>query len=285
MKKKKIIFIGNRMGVLDSIIQGNGMEVIKVFAPIHNHLNIKNNALKKITFLFSSCEKLKVIREIQANDYDILVSNGCPFVLPVSEIKKSGQLFINIHPSYLPFLKGQHPVNGVIYNQLKFFGATVHHMNDEADTGNIIYQKKVRYTSDIDLALLYRLCFELEIHCFNKAINILKKHHWNFPGFPQESIGCTFNRKASMMMPDIRNNSIRDVLIAINAFGIEGQGCIIDAGGNKLKVIEAEEVKNPFVIKKYVQALPGDVLLKYENKLLVKCPDGILKLTKFSRSE
>jgi methionyl-tRNA formyltransferase len=83
-------------------------------------------------------------------------------------MKKSHQIFINIHPSLLPDLKGKHPINGAILFDRKH-GVTCHHMDDGIDTGSVIANIEIPITDDLDLGLLYQLSFIAEGEVFEKA--------------------------------------------------------------------------------------------------------------------
>lgn len=47
-------------------------------------------------------------------DWDLLISNGCPYILPASEFQKEGRVLVNIHPSLVPDLRGKSPINGAL---------------------------------------------------------------------------------------------------------------------------------------------------------------------------
>ena len=51
---------------------------------------------------------------------------------------------INLHLSYLPFSRGAHPIYWSIIEK-KPLGITIHEINEGLDTGNIIFQKKIKF--------------------------------------------------------------------------------------------------------------------------------------------
>ena len=64
---------------------------------------------------YVSIESKKQLLELIKNtEFDVLVSNGCPYILPITKLRKKDEIFINLHPSLLPDLRGIHPVNGAI---------------------------------------------------------------------------------------------------------------------------------------------------------------------------
>ena len=102
-------------------------DLVKVFA-------VKGSCLEKdlqeIGYNYKSIvSKEQLVDDINMLDFDCLVSNGYSYILPVSMMKKYNQIFISIHPSLLPNLKGRHPINGAIFFDRKQ-GVTCHHMDD-----------------------------------------------------------------------------------------------------------------------------------------------------------
>ena len=161
----KFIFIGNRINVLKKMIELK-CEIVEIFAVkesfLERELKILNIPYKRIE------NKVNLVEAIINTEFDCLVSNGCPYILPVSKIKKINQKFINIHPSLLPDLKGKHPINGALLFERRH-GVTCHHMDDGIDTGDIISNIEIPLDSQIELQLLYQLSFKAEAEVFYKA--------------------------------------------------------------------------------------------------------------------
>ena len=164
MDKRKYLFVGTRFFCVEKMLELN-LDVS--YAVIKD--SIVANELEKRNISYIEIKNKKHLIEIIENsDFDILISNGCPYILPVSKLKKENQLFINIHPSLLPDLKGINPVNGaILFDRPQ--GATCHLMDDGIDTGSIISQVKVCDTPDMPLDLLYQLSFLAEAEAFKKA--------------------------------------------------------------------------------------------------------------------
>ena len=122
----KYIFVGNRANVFKKMLQMN-CDLVKVFAVKGSYLE---KDLQEIGYNYKSIvSKEQLIDDINMLDFDCLVSNGYPYILPVSMMKKYNQIFINIHPSLLPNLKGKHLINGAIFFDRKH-SVTCHHMDD-----------------------------------------------------------------------------------------------------------------------------------------------------------
>lgn len=111
--------------------------------------------------------RAEMVSRLEEKEFDVFVSCGCPWILPISKIKKENQIFINIHPSLLPDLKGKSPILEAI-EQNKPMGATIHHMVDEVDSGPIIAQIPINPDRN-NLNECYRSVFVAEVKVFKMA--------------------------------------------------------------------------------------------------------------------
>jgi len=71
-----------------------------------------------------------------ANDYDIGISFMYQYKVPAEEV--NSHTWFNFHPAPLPEYKGRNLCYHAIMNGEKEFGATVHYMDENFDTGDII---------------------------------------------------------------------------------------------------------------------------------------------------
>tara|TARA_B100000787_G_scaffold137192_1_gene106057 strand:- start:643 stop:1482 length:840 start_codon:yes stop_codon:yes gene_type:complete len=278
----KVLFIGNRSNVLQELLKK--VDKLEILALKDSYLEAYciNNSINYLSFVFK--DKDFVIKKVTDIDYDILVSNGCPFILPIVN-----RLMLNIHPTYLPYLKGKSPINGVIYNSYKFFGATIHLIDSGVDTGKIIFRKKIELTDDIDLGLVYYLSFELEKEVFMKGWCILNELNFKADLISNQDNeeGSVFNRSESKRVISFKTMSANDIHRVIRAFGIYSQGALLKDNlivNDKIidKIYESEVIVNSFLNNKFKNEIPGSVVLKYDNKFLIKCLNGLIKIKSFS---
>jgi len=278
---RKNIFLGSRTHVY-SEAKKMGVQFEHIFA-------LKNSLLESMLVAdnveyrsFDMAQKYEVLDFLYQCEFDVLISNGCPILFPVEKFKPN-QILVNIHPTYLPFLQGKTPLNGVFYNEYPFYGATMHLIDANIDTGNIVYQHREELTEDIDLGLLYYLSFELEGFVFRKGWEILRSHDFNYLGERQRGKGDYFNRTKDKQTVDFRKMDNREIQRRVKSFGIGSQGCIAYLEKEKLKVFEVQEIIHRTLLKKFKENSPGEILLEYDNKLLVRTKDGILKVARFQK--
>jgi len=155
--------------------------VIKVFA--------KERHVRKIKLYLNS---LNLENEIYTIDS---TPSNKPFVLGVSygfdkKITKDLLLqpklgFVNYHPAPLPEYRGRFAMCDAIKNQVMRWGVTVHYMDEEYDTGDII---KIKYfdlheppkSTDEMMALSHYFMFEL----FKETILVI--YNGNVKAIPQD---------------------------------------------------------------------------------------------------
>ncbi|MEO5949567.1 MAG: formyltransferase family protein [Candidatus Saccharimonas sp.] len=279
---KRVVVIANRLNVLQCLEDLGGIEIIKLYvlegSLLHKQINTIHIGKRVAVDVFTMKEKVRLLDELRRLDFDVLISNGCPFILPVKELKRDGQLFINIHPTLLPDLKGKTPLNGVFMTHRKYIGATMHYIDDGIDTGNIIAQEKVKLTPDIDQGLVYNISFDLEKAVFDKGWKLLQKHKFLFSGTRQKGTGTYFNRTDDNQTANVEVDSTDTILDKIRSFNIRGQGTRLLTRKYSYLVYAAERIVNPYLLNKYKTVTPEDVALKYDNKLMIKTLDGMIKL-------
>lgn len=101
MGDTKFLFLGTKINVLEYMVDLK-LEINIIVPNDSNIVDYLKN--KKLSFQTFS-KKSELVDLITNTDFDVLISNGCPYILPISQIKKAGQIFVNIHPSLLHDLK------------------------------------------------------------------------------------------------------------------------------------------------------------------------------------
>lgn len=281
--KKQIVFIGNRAGVLDVCLAEPDWQVDAIFALRGSMLETDLAARPLTHTSFTFADKEAVLTQLEAMAFDILVSNGCPFILPISRLRRENRLFLNTHPSLLPHLKGPHPVNGLFLQGHRHFGATTHYMADEVDAGEILAQRQVALTPDLDAGLAYRLSFELEAEAFREGVAALKAADYSHAGQPQPPGGSFYKRTPADQMADATREPAVEIERKIRAFGIRSLGVTLTTLQGVYRVFEGCAVTHPEANRRFGRGTPGAVVLMYDGKLLVETPDGLVKLVDYEK--
>ena len=282
---KRVIFIGNRSNCLEYFLdRKNDFLLVATFvlydSPLHDKLQISNE-LSFSTFHDTRDSWKKIKRVLSSKDYDLFISNGCPFIIPITKLKEINPtaIFLNTHPTYLPYLKGRTPLNGILWFELGFLGATTHLIDDGIDTGNIVYREKLELTDDLDQGLIYFLSFEYEKIVFRKAMEKLIESDYQYSGYKPKETGSYFNRSSEVFKIDFAKDGAAEIIRKINSVGIKSQGNEFKLTNGRTYVgHNAERIRNKFLLNYYADAVAGTLCHNYSDKLLVKVSDGLLKI-------
>lgn len=280
---KRVLLIGNRFSVLNGLPQLPLLRLTTLVAPEGSSLASASvpDGCQKIVFARSG--QAEILSLISRTEFDFLISNGCPFIIPVSKIRRPHQLFLNVHPSLLPEGRGPSPVNAVILNQQTDFGATLHYMDDGVDTGPIIHQVRMSATNDLDLALLYHFTFMMEERAFVEGMKKLIDTGFLFKGDPQSGTGSYYSRKRAHQRVDFSVMSDEEIVRRISAFGIRSQGVEAETSEGIYCLFDAVKIVNPDLLDLYAAREPGSLLLEHDQSLLIKSRDGVIKVRSFTK--
>ena len=107
-----------------------------------NH-NIKHHIFSRTDFY----ETQNTLKILQNEKIDFIVLAGFLWLIPEYLINAYPNKIINIHPALLPKyggkgMYGMHVHEAVVANKEKESGITIHFVNKEYDTGNVIFQAK-----------------------------------------------------------------------------------------------------------------------------------------------
>ena len=78
---------------------------------------------------------------MKALEVDAAVVCSFNYKIPKILLESTKDGFLNVHPSMLPKYKGGNPYSRVIMNGETETGVTIHFMDENFDTGDIIAQK------------------------------------------------------------------------------------------------------------------------------------------------
>jgi methionyl-tRNA formyltransferase len=265
----RFAFVGNRRFVLQQMLR-DGVEPDTVFAIAGSHLH-RELERGDVRMAYSTISnKAELIDRLIAGGFDTVVSNGCPYILPISKLPEAR--YVNIHPSCLPDLKGVDPVIGSVLHA-RDSGATCHVMDDGVDTGPIIAQVRIPYSPDLDVTTLYQLSFVAEQRVFSQALER------NF--IPQTlQIPCAddiyYSRAATDQVISFQESN--DLLLRkVKAFNNRSIGCELAVGAHSFRVYAACRMENPFLLDYCMTFDEGVVVLSYENGIVFRRNGEVLR--------
>jgi methionyl-tRNA formyltransferase len=263
----KYIFIGNRKFVLEEMINQE-LNIVDIIVVANSHLEYDIKYMDcKYTLINTKKELLKYIDEL---NYDVLVSNGCPYILPISKMGK--KLFINIHPSFLPDLKGADPVIGSVLFR-RDGGVTCHIMDETIDGGDIIAQVKIPFSLDLNATLLYQLSFIAEKEVFTKA---LYEQFRSIESQKKDNSTIYYTR-----IPEDKcinfGDSVDTIINKIKAFNNKSQGAIFKYKNVIFKVFDIKILTNQYLNRYALDFEDLIILFCYEDSIIFKKDDNIIQ--------
>ena len=96
-------------------------------------------------------------------------------ILPVYFIRSFKGKIINIHPSLLPKYKGLHAIEQALESGDNITGVTVHYVNEQLDSGEIIMQEEVPILPNDDIESLTKAIQRKEYAILPAAIEHVKQ--------------------------------------------------------------------------------------------------------------
>ena len=127
---------------------------------------------------YQSNEVLDLLKNL---NIDIIVLAGFLWLIPDTILANYPKRIINIHPALLPKYGGKGMYGDRVHKQVlengdEESGITIHYVNEDFDTGEIIYQARFKIEKNDDLELVKFKGQQLEHQYFPKIIEqVLKK--------------------------------------------------------------------------------------------------------------
>lgn len=275
----RFVFVGNRRFVLQEMLK-SGLEMAAVIGISNTHLerDLKNGQVPGLTDYATVASKAELLSLLSSIEFDVLVSNGCPYILPVSKLPAAR--YVNIHPSCLPDLRGVDPVIGsVLY--ARDAGATCHVMDDGIDTGPVISQVRIPYTDDLDVTSMYQLSFVAEQRAFSEALQLDFRPQYSQAGSPGD---IAYKRSPTDWR--INFSEPNNVLLRkVKAFNNRSQGCEFIVSGRTWRFYQAMRMHNPFLLDVLSKVAEGTVALSYENSIVFRKDGEVLRFMDILPSE
>ena len=129
----------------------------------------------------------KIIGLLKENNIDLIVLAGYLKIITPKFVDEFRNKIINIHPSLIPSFcgkgyYGEKVHQGVIDYGSKVTGATVHFVDEGADTGAIIMQETVNVEQDDDVKSLSKRVLEVEHRILKESIRLFCENKLSIQG-------------------------------------------------------------------------------------------------------
>lgn len=129
----------------------------------------------------------KIIEILRENNIDLIVLAGYLKIITPKFVEEFRNKIINIHPSLIPSFcgkgyYGEKVHQGVIDYGAKVTGATVHFVDEGADTGAIIMQETVNVEQNDDAKSLAKRVLEVEHRILKESIRLFCENKLSIQG-------------------------------------------------------------------------------------------------------
>lgn len=278
--KKRILFIGmpDMALVCLSKLAAKGINIVGVVPPAKddptNKLMVdtaQNLGFDIIDYNISLSDKgfLQRIKNLNA-DLGVVASFNKRLPKELLQLTKDG--FINLHPSKLPDYRGANPYSHVIINGEEESAITLHFMDENFDTGDIISQYRFNLDLNETMGTLFYRTNQMCASMLYEALDYYETH--DFPRKPQPKDGefkkaeaLSFEKKNIFIDWNKSAEEIERFIRGLNPY----IGAITCYNGTVLRINSA------YVIEKNHNFTPGTIC-DTKNSLKVACGEDILEI-------
>lgn len=217
------------------------------------------------------------IQWIKDKNPDIIFCWGWSQLIKSELLSLAPMGVVGAHPALLPENRGRHPLIWALVLGLKESGLSFFFMDEGADSGPILSQKKVKISHEDTAAILYQKIKALATEQIAEFLPLLKKNHYN-PVIQDES-KATYWRKRSVKdgIIDWRMGN-QAILNLIRALTKPYPGAQFEYKDKTVTVWSARKVTH--LVNQNME--PGKIItIQNEKSPVIKCYDGAIVLNEF----
>ena len=177
----------NLQAIIDETKSGGINGTVKlVISNKEDAYGLERARLSKIKAVYET-DEVKIIELLKENNIDLIVLAGYLKIITPKFVDEFRNKIINIHPSLIPSFcgkgyYGEKVHQGVIDYGAKVTGATVHFVDEGADTGTIIMQEAVNVEQDDDAKSLAKRVLEVEHRILKESIRLFCENKLSIQG-------------------------------------------------------------------------------------------------------
>ncbi len=281
----KIALMGRTKWLLDTgkkiISEGDKIELI-ITSKAENFYNCNEEEFREfaklndIKFCLFNNNNQDQLLDILEKKYDLALSINWPYILNSKIINRFTLGVVNFHCGDLPRYRGNACPNWAIINGEKKIGLTAHFMDDYLDSGPILLKKFLKINAKTYIKDIYNWLDKQMPNLASEVIVGLKDN--KIVAKPQSKnlrdiVHC-FPRKPSDSKIDwYKSKDSILALIRASSYPFDGAFTFLE-NGTKVVIWKAVVYKIDYKIN----AIPGQFLFNYNDKLIIACSDGAILL-------
>ena len=191
------------------------------------------------------------VRAMRKLTPDLFVAVGYTNLLKEQILSVPRMLTANFHASLLPAYRGRHPVFWALRNGERRAGLTVHVMDSDFDTGDVLYQVKVRTRRDDTVSTLYERIMARSVLLVGRLIEDARAGRLR--RMPQSEDGASYY--SSVSVEDFRLDWSWEAEELRRLITITPGQCFCDIAGRRVFFMDAAVVGAGGAVR------PGEVIL------------------------
>lgn len=276
--KKRVLFIGipDMAYVCLDGLHMSGVNIVGVLGAKKEHPTYpafkKFTQLRKLNFIeYDALDDVVFIDKIKNLNADIAVVCSFNYKIPPVLLNSVKDGFINLHPSLLPKYRGANPYSATIINNETETGVTLHFMDENFDTGDIISQKKMPVSSMETMGILFNRLNVLALNMLLETLEQYEKTELSRQKQPKGEFakGKVFREELSFIDYEKTAEEIERFIRALNPFVIASTSF----RQNIVKVFSAE------VISENSQKEAGTIVKIENDKFYIATKEGLVAPT------
>jgi len=135
------------------------------------HYNIDVFAFNTKLYSSKTAYEQEILDKLNDLEIDLIVLAGYMRIIGPTLLRGFKGKILNIHPSILPNFKGKDAIGQAIESKTKVTGVTVHYVNEELDSGEIIAQEELDISNMKSRAVIEENIHRIEHRLYPKIIN------------------------------------------------------------------------------------------------------------------
>lgn len=219
----------------------------------------------------------KFIELFQEKDIDLIISVNFNQILRKEIIQIPEKGCINVHASLLPKYRGRAPLNWAIINGEDKTGVTVHFIDEDIDTGDIILQREIPIKDDDYINDILSQVKEIYPKIVSEAVDRIKKDEVNPEPQKGDGFYCPKRRPEDGLID--WNNDAEDIYNLIRAVSRPYPGAFTFIDGEKVYIWRARLLHDNGNSIEEENIKTGKIIDKTQQGLKVKCGKGSILLT------
>jgi Methionyl-tRNA formyltransferase len=211
---------------------------------------------------------------------DVVYCFGWSYLLKKEVLKIPRMGVVGYHPSLLPANRGRHPLIWALVLGLSETGSTFFFMDEQADRGDILSQRRIEISDTDDAASLYQKMTETALQQMKELT--LQLQQGTYSRIPQPVTGSNTWRKRGQEDGRIDwRMSNRSIYNLIRGLTRPYPGAHFKKDNKDIKVWKSEIITN----ENYPNLEPGKVIRVENKSVVVKCGEGLIRLLDHEMTE